>query len=118
METNFREELYVRTSIFNGEKTIFRITAGPGSRRYRNIDTSKDRILYLCLEKAGIKIELPYSVEDQLAIWELVFDVWQLPEKKLKYAQKFMRLIYNKLLQSKLTGFAKAYWSELINKNE
>lgn len=113
MGTNYRNELYVNVSYHNGEKTIFRILAGPGQRQYRGIDLSKDRIIYFQLEKDGITIEYPYAVRDQLAIWELVFDVWQKPEKKLKYAKEFLKLIYHKLIQAKLQGFAKAYWKQL-----
>jgi hypothetical protein len=117
METNYRTELYVNVSVFNGQKTIFRILAGPGNRQYRGIDLNKDRLLFIQLEKDGIKIEYPYKVDDQLAIWELVFDVWQKPEKKLNYAKQFMNLIYSKLLQTKLQNFAKAYWGELTDLN-
>lgn len=113
MVINFREELYTSTVNYKGDPINFAIVAGPGSRQYRGIDLTKDRILYIRLEKDGITIEYPYKVIDQLAIWELVFDVWQKPEKKLLYANRFLKLIHHKLLQAKLEGFARAYWKDL-----
>jgi hypothetical protein len=71
-----------------------------------------DRIIFIELAKNGTSIELPYSVKDQESLWELVFDVWVLPEKKIRYARRFFDLIKDKLLQAKLGGFAKAYWGD------
>lgn len=122
MVTNYRTtkpkvELYSRTSNYHDQKTTFNILSGPGSRQYANIDLKNDRILYIELERNGLKIEFPYSVEDQLALWELLYDIWQKPEKKIFYAQRFLRLIFDKLVQGKLHNFAKPFLRELENQN-
>ena len=59
------------------------------------------------------KPKFPFSVTDQERMWEFVFDVWVKPEKIVNYCKRFLKLIFNKLAQRKLGGFANAYWKEL-----
>ena len=115
METNERKELYKRTSRnrLTGEITTFRLLAGPGFRWYQGDRAKeiqeKDRIIYIELSKDGLAVEWPYSVIDQEKLWELVFDVWVLPQKRVSYANRFRKLIDAKLVQAKLEGFSDVY---------
>lgn len=111
-------ELYKRVSHdrLSGEYTTFRILAGKGGRYFYASDPEilrRDRLIFIELSRDGESIAFPFSIPDQERMWEYVFDVWVKETKIVNYAKRFLKLIYRKLLQRKLEGFAKAYWKEL-----
>lgn len=79
---------------------IIRLISIPGRRLYTGIKNDRIILIEINDKYRGTVARIAYPVALQTKMWEAVFDVWEKPEKKAKYANTFMELIKKRLLQS------------------
>ena len=81
---------------------VVKLISIPGRRTYAGIKNDRIILLEINDKYRGTVARMAYPVVLQMAMWEAVYNVWEKPEKKAKYAKTFDELIHKKLQQDKM----------------